>query len=279
MRDGQIPAGPRVLEQAPTGGEMASEPANDAVRLGPQVVVVAVSILAYFAVRGLTEGAIATGERNARSLLRLESALGLDLERGLQAFVLDRPFLTDLANWVYIWAHWPVVVATLVWLARRHRDDYFELRNAMIISGAIGLVIFATFPVAPPRLWDPSYVDTVTIRSNSYRLLQPPALVNKYAAMPSLHFGWNLLVGLVWARHGRRPLTTLLAVLMSAAMAFAVVATANHWLLDAVVGGLVALGGLVIERARRRWIARRFARGQPPVGLLGIGGGPSRRAS
>lgn len=257
---------------------MASEQEGSGVRLGPQFIVVAVSILAYFGVRGLTEGAAATGAGNARSVLRLESALGLDVERGLQSFVLDRAFLTDLANWVYIWAHWPVVVATLVWLARRHRDDYFELRNAMIISGAIGLVIFATFPVAPPRLWDSSYIDTVMIRSNSYRLLQPPALVNKYAAMPSLHFGWNLLVGLTWARRGRRRLTTLLAVLMSAAMAFAVVATANHWLLDALVGGLVALTGLLIERARRGWMVRRAARGEPPIGLLGIGGGPSRRA-
>ncbi len=65
-----------------------------------------------------------------------------------------------------------------------------------MISGAVGMVIFATCPVAPPRMVDAGLVDTVTEHSSAYRLLEPPALVNQYAAMPSLPAGWDLLVGI-----------------------------------------------------------------------------------
>ena len=137
-----------------------------------------------------------------------------------------------LANWVYIYGHWPVIIMTLAWLFVRAPAEYL-LRNAMFISGAIGLVIFVLFPVAPPRLGVLEIVDTVTQRSNSYRTLQPPGLINRYAAMPSLHFGWNLLVG----DHGLARVAPAggcapCAVVMVAAMGLAVVVTANHYVVD-----------------------------------------------
>lgn len=224
--------------------------------------------LAYFGVRGLTEGDVGAAVRHAEWVLDVERAFWLDIELGIQSWILDHQFLVDLANWIYIWGHWPVVAVTLLWLVLWHRDDYFELRNAMFISGAIGLVIFATFPVAPPRLFSADYIDTVTVHSESYRVLQPPSLVNKYAAVPSLHFGWNLLVALTWYRLGRRGLVTAAAVFMPVAMAFAVVATSNHWTFDVITGAVVALTGLVLERVRRRYLngrKRRFGDGEPPV--------------
>ena len=220
-----------------------------------QLVLVALAALAYFGVRGLTEGEIAAADRRAESLLSLERHLGLDFEQGLQDALGQSDLLVNVANWVYIWGHWPVVIATLAWLWVRHQDDFLELRNAMFISGAIGLVIFATFPVTPPRLLDIGFIDTVTERSNAYRFLQPSFVVNKYAAMPSLHFGWNLLVALFWARHCHSRWVMAGVVFMPIAMAYAVVATANHWTLDVFVGGMVALAGLLIERLRRRAIA------------------------
>lgn len=207
--------------------------------------------LAYFAVRGMTEGAVARADRNASLVLRLERALHLDHEQGLQDLLLDHDAWVTLANWVYIWIHWPVIVVTLLWLLFAHRDDYRELRNAMFVSGAIGLLIFATFPVTPPRLVGLEYVDTVTERSVSYRVLQPPALVNKYAAIPSLHFGWNLLVGYMWFRVGRRAGWKGAAIVMPIAMGWAVVATGNHWVTDVAAGAVVALTGLGIVRWRR----------------------------
>lgn len=220
-----------------------------------QVILVSGAVLLYFAVRGFTERQESTAFKNARRVLRFESALWLDVEETIQGWTLDHDAIVALANWVYIWGHWPVVIGTLVWLFVRHHDEYLLLRNAMFISGAIGIVIFATYPVAPPRLL-PGFVDTVTERSSSYRVLQPPGLVNKYAALPSLHFGWNLLVGISIYRVARTRLAQAYAVVGPALMASAVVLTANHFVVDAIAGGAVALVGFLLALRLSRSASR-----------------------
>jgi hypothetical protein len=181
--------------------------------------------------------------------MRLERRLGLDVELGLQHLVLHRHWIVTLANWVYIWGHWPVIGASLFWLHRRHRRQYLVLRNGLFISGAIGLVIFALYPVAPPRLAPLPLVDTVTRFSTSYRVLQPSALVNKYAAMPSLHVGWNIIVGYMVARVAKPRAIRAASVVLPVLMCLAVVVTANHYVLDAIVGAIVAVSGLLVARA------------------------------
>jgi membrane-associated phospholipid phosphatase len=228
-----------------------------------QVVLVALAALAYFGVRGLTQGSLAAAVDHAQDVLAVENAIGIAWEDFLQDLILRNDWLVAAANWVYIYGHWPVVIGVLVWLFVRHHDTYFTLRNAMFISGAIGLVVFMAFPTAPPRLVDLGLIDTVTEKSSSYRALQPPGLLNKYAAMPSLHFGWNLLVGVVIVRVTRRTLVRVFAVALPIAMAFAVVMTANHYVLDVIAGGIVALVGLALvvpvnrvldaTRSRVRW--------------------------
>jgi len=220
--------------------------------VGRQVLLVGMAVFSYFWVRGQTEGGVVEAKRNAEQILAFERHIGLNLEYGLQNAVQQHELLVDLANWIYIWAHWPLVIASLVWLAVTRREEFEELRNALFFSGAIGLVIYVSYAAAPPRLFDPSYVDTVTDRSSSYRVLQPPGLVNRYAAMPSLHFGWNLLVGMYWHRLANGLALSIAGRVMPVAMGFAVVATANHWTLDVVVGGAVALSGLGVEKLRQQ---------------------------
>ncbi len=219
-----------------------------------QVALIVGAALAYFAVRDLTEGSEATALANAERLISFERDLGIDIEVWLQGLIIERDWLVDLSNWIYIYGHWPVIGITMVWLFLRVPEDYRLLRNAMFLSGAIGLMVFASFPVAPPRFDVLDVADTVTRRSDSYRTLQPPGLINRYAAMPSLHFGWNLLVGVVlWKISalrvsgvvGRRVLRVA-AVAMPAAMAFAVVVTGNHYVIDVIAGGLVALIGFAV---------------------------------
>lgn len=221
-----------------------------------QALLIGLAALAYFGVRGVNESDLAEASENAGDVLAFERWFGIDIELGLQELVLSSGFMIDLANWIYIWAHWPLIAFTLVWLAMTRRDEFYELRNAMFISGAIGLFIFASYAVAPPRLFAAEYVDTVTQHSTSYRVLQPPSLVNRYAAVPSLHFGWNLLVGLTWRRVGSSWFSSAAAVVMAIAMAFAVVATANHWTFDVIAGAVVALTGLVLEKLRRDVVRR-----------------------
>lgn len=232
-------------------------PGSGLVELGRQVALVVGAILIYFGVRGLTEGSEALAIENGRSLLRFERELGIAIEHGLQGAIKGSWLLTTLANWVYIWLHWPVIAGTLLWLHRHRRLDYLFLRNAMFASGAIGLVIFVLVPVAPPRLLGAGFVDTVTDLSTSYRVLQPPGLVNRYAAMPSLHVGWNLLVGIVLWRLSTHRVLRVMAAAGPVLMTVAVMATANHYLVDALAGSAVALVGLVIAQRITLPLARR----------------------
>jgi hypothetical protein len=155
-----------------------------------------------------------------------------------------------LMNWVYIWGHWPVIAAVLLWLFLRHPDGYRQIRTTMVLSGAVGLVVFALYPVAPPRLAPLGLVDTVTDLSTSYRVLQPPAFVNQYAAMPSLHVGWDLLMGYALVTYGGHRLLRVVGVLLPIAMVSAVILTANHYVVDAVAGAALVLSCLVVVSSR-----------------------------
>jgi PAP2 superfamily protein len=217
-----------------------------------ELVVVALFGLAYVGVRELTEGGAATAIKNGARLARLEEHVGLGWEHGFQSVVLGRRALGDLANWMYIWGHWPLIAVIAITLFSVRRDRYRLLRNAVIISGLIGFLFFALFPTAPPRLVDAGLVDTITRWSDSYRTLQPPRFTNQYAAIPSLHFGWNLLVGIILFGSTRSLVVRAFSILMPAAMAFAVVATANHWVVDVFAGAAVVLVGLALAKLADR---------------------------
>ena len=208
-----------------------------------QVVLIGICILLYFGVRGLTEGTVEAAIAHANRLMDVERTIGMDVEHGLQRPVIANPMLLNVANWIYIWGHWPVIAACAVWLYRRRHASYIRLRDAFFISGAIGLIIFASYPVAPPRLAGLGFIDTVTQHSHAYRVLQPPHLVNRYAALPSLHAGWNLVLGVAMFRATRNRAVRTVATVLPAAMAWAVVATANHFVIDAVAGVSLALFG------------------------------------
>ena len=225
-----------------------------------QVLAVVAGVFVYFRVRGLTASKPDVALDHANQVLAFESRLGLDVEHQVQGLATGRTDpLVDVANWIYIWGHWPVIITVMVWLALRHRDVFLRLRNAMFVSGGIGLVIFATYPVAPPRLTMLGYVDTVSERSEAYRVLQPPAFVNPYAAMPSLHVGWDLLVGLAVASAAGSAWLRWAGRMMPVLMWAAVVLTANHYVVDGVAGAALALFGLAVAL----WWERRQASRAP----------------
>jgi hypothetical protein len=255
-------------------------PLRPAVAFAREAALVGFAVLVYFGVRGLTEGRVEKAFANAHELLRIEEALGVAWELRIQTTIVGHDVLTALANWVYVYGHWPVIATCGVLLYVHRRDRYRLLRNAMIISGLIGFVFFAAVPVAPPRLVMPEIVDTVTEYSSGYRALQPPALTNQYAALPSLHFGWNLILGIVLFQATTRIAVRTFAVVMPVAMAFAVVATANHYVLDVALGAVVVLVGLTaadLLRARTLgggdWPSRRNDRepGRPLRGGAQVG--------
>lgn len=214
--------------------------------LAREVLVVAFAILLYFWIRNATVGSSTEAVANAWRIVDFERAVGIDWEAGLQSAIVSTDALVALANWVYIFGHWPVILGVAAWLYVRRPAHYRLLRNAMFASGLIGFLLFALFPVAPPRLLDLGLVDTVTERSDAYRALQPPGLTNQYAAFPSLHAGWNLLVGIVVVMAVTSVLVRAVAIALPVAMALAVVVTANHFVIDVPAGVVVVLIGLAV---------------------------------
>jgi len=194
--------------------------------------------------------------QHALDLIRFEQRLGIDWEGAVQDGIVGSRLLVDAANAVYMYGHWPVIIVTGVLLFRHRRPHYYRLRNACLLSGMVGLVIFALYPVAPPRLTDLPLVDTVTRNAEGYRQLVPSALVNQYAAMPSFHAGWNVVLGIVVFQATTHWLLRGLAIVGPGAMVIAVVATANHYVIDVMVGIAIVLAGLLVLRYADRARAR-----------------------
>lgn len=260
----------RCRSEAARSHSARSSPRNAPRSVLAETAIVVLAVAAYFGARGLTESSAEVAVRHAHQVVALERDLGLYHEPQLQRLVISHDVALDLLNWIYIWGHWPVIAGVLFWLVRRHPPAFVVLRNALIVSGAIGIVVFVVYPVAPPRLAGLGLVDSITTRSHAYRVLQPPAFVNQYAAIPSLHVGWDLLMGVTLVRYGQHLLVRVIGVLLPLAMATAVVLTANHYLVDGVIGAAVALFGLyVAERFSRRGTGR-----QTPPGPAGspVGG-------
>jgi hypothetical protein len=214
-----------------------------------ELAVFATGYLTYFGVRAVTEGRVDDALDNAASLLHLEQLLGIAWEGAIQSVVAGSQTLQAIVNAIYIYGHWPVLIVAGLLLFRYRRADYYMLRNACLLTGLLGLFVFAMFPVAPPRLTDLPLLDTVTRGAPGYRQILPPDLVNQYAAMPSFHAGWNLAVGIVVYRATRHWALRAFAVAMPVAMAFAVVATANHFVIDVVIGVALVLLALAVQHA------------------------------
>jgi hypothetical protein len=216
-------------------------------------------VLVYFGVRGLMSHSDRPAVNNAEALVSFEKMLRFYWEPAWQALIIDHQYRVTLANWAYIYLHWPAITVVAVWLFLRHRAEYFVYRNAFLISGAIGLLLFVLFPVAPPRLVELGLTDTITAQSNAYRILQPPAFTNQYAAFPSLHFGWNLLIGLAIFGNAQWWIVRGIGLALPVIMLFAIVSTANHFLIDALAGGTLCVTALSLVRwssASRSGVAR-----------------------
>jgi hypothetical protein len=226
--------------------------------------VVLSAYFVYFLIRGATEGRATEAIHRALALERLEERFGIFFEVELQQAVIDWSWLIELANGAYIWAHWPLIGAVGLWLYFTQHERYRVYRTTMLISGAVGVVIFALFPTAPPRLANPDVIDTVVDRTDIYRVMQPPLLTNQYAAVPSLHFGWNLLMGIAMVRESNQLTVRLLGWLSPPAMLVATIVTANHYVLDAVAGGAIVLVALFLVERRPRFVRSRRAQAVDP---------------
>lgn len=224
-----------------------------------QVLVAAMLMVTYFMVRGHVVDQSAEALANSLSIVEIERALGFFWEPTWQASVIGYEWAIWFLNQVYIWGYWPVLLGVGLWMLFRHRDTWFAYRNAIFVSAFIGLVIFVAFPVAPPRLAPVNMVDTVEAYAQAGDLAHPTSLANEYAAVPSFHFGWILLTSFIVLRVVRRRLVRAFWIVLPPLMLVTIVVTANHYILDAVAGGAVALFALWASRPWTAWNVRRHA--------------------
>jgi hypothetical protein len=245
-----------------------------ALRLVVEAVILVLAYLAYEAVRRLVAPDSADAFGHAANIIRIEQEMGIFFEPSLQRLIVDHHWLVTLFNWVYVWGYLPVISAAGLYLYLRHRDFYTRYRNAFLLSGAAGLVIFATVPVAPPRMFPEfGFVDTVHVQSSVYRSLQGSDLVNEFAAVPSFHFGWILLVAMALIQTNHNIFVRTAAVLLPVMMLAAIIFTANHYVVDAIIGGVIVLAALAVVRFAERWVADH--RGAFSWGRRSIGQSPT----
>ena len=237
-----------------------------------EALVVAVSFLAYFAVRGAVIDRPEAAYRHALDVIDIQRALGFFWEDDMNDWIKDRKFLAQTANIVDFWLHFPLIIAFGMYLYYGQRRKYTLVRDTFLASGAIALVVYWLYPVAPPRelpalaiefdnggpVFIRGFFDTMQeYLGYGYQASSARAFVNPYAAMPSLHFGWDLLLGagIVWASWGRRWmwLTLPIGIFLPISQLPAITATANHFFLDAAAGAIVALMGFPLALALRRW--------------------------
>jgi len=226
-----------------------------------ELLLIGLALPLYYLVRGSAHERVGEALARGVELIKLEKSLGIFWEADLQSWVLSYDWLVKCLNNFYLYGHLPVIGALALWMYVWHRPHYLLMRNAFLLSGAIGLVVYLWFPVAPPRLlpeW--GFVDTVVDQYKTGRPLTPSFFVNEYAAMPSLHFGWNLLAGFSMWLASRHIGVRAFAILMPLAMFVDIILTANHYFLDAVAGVLAVAVGLAIAVVARELVRRRSAR-------------------
>ncbi len=212
--------------------------------------------LAYTAARLVADPDPATATANAYWLLGLEDDLLLDVERPVNALLATLPGVALASSYWYSLLHYVVTPAVLLWVYRNHSHRYRTARNALTVGSALGIVGFALFPVAPPRMI-PGYEDTLAATadhgwwgSDASAPEGLGGLTNEFAAMPSLHVGWAMWCAAMLLLCASRPAVRALAVAYPVVTAVVVVATANHYLLDVVAGALVIATGALIAHAR-----------------------------
>jgi PAP2 superfamily len=238
-----------------------------------QVALFAAAYFAYRLVRGLVEGDANAAFAHARDVISLELSLHVFVEPSIQAWASGSRTLMDFLSWLYVNAQTTVTVSALVYLYLRHNRSFYFVRNMFVIAMFVALVGYTVFPTAPPRFmpeW--GFIDSVANVTGvhvSHASASLNALVNPYAAVPSMHVCFALMIGWPLALLARHRVVKVVWFLYPFLMAFVIIATANHFIFDAILGaltaGLSAYGATWLARARPA--AWRFSGSATPTNL------------
>jgi membrane-associated phospholipid phosphatase len=212
---------------------------------------------AYRLVRGLVDGEPNIAFQHGRFIVNLERSIHTFFEADLQRWAVGKTVLIDVANWMYINSHFMVTTAFLIWLYLARNHAYYFVRNMFLVAMLIALVSYIVFPTAPPRFFPEwGFEDTVEHFFGQGASQSAGALYNPYAAIPSMHVAFSLMVAVPAVKLVSHRLARLAWALYPLVVAFVVIATGNHFWIDVAVGIVVAgLAGWIASAA--------FARARP----------------
>ncbi len=226
-----------------------------------ELALVVSAYWAYMYTRSLVFNDLgATAFSNATSIISLERSLGFFWEPHWQEWAISSAkALVLFFNWAYIITFWPILLVTGITLYVVDRQRYRFYRNVVLLSFVFAMLGFMLFPLAPPRMMTEQFVDTIKSFGPAFYASREFAnFYNPYAAMPSLHFSWTIMFGILFIRTPNKwvrifgfvyPMMTLLAITV----------TANHYIMDALGGAvlmLAAYGTLELGFRRRLFIPR-----------------------
>jgi hypothetical protein len=264
----QTPDGRRIRAAVARAGRRLPHGWPDALR---QLALWGLADALYEGVRGVVAGNTDLALANGEWLISLERATGTFWEPHLQSLVVGHHELIEAANWTYLNAQFTVNLLFLALLYTFRNEIFYFVRNMFFVAMGVALVVHLALPVAPPRLF-PQYgfVDTIHAIAHIDQDTGAVSLfVNPYAAVPSMHMCFSLLVGVSAMRLTHRRWLRALAALYPLVVLSVIVVTANHFVFDALTGAVVAvLAALVAHRvmARARPTAWSWGQGQTAGG-------------
>ncbi|THA83848.1 phosphatase PAP2 family protein [Streptomyces sp. A0592] len=238
-------------------------------RIWFEILLIAVSYWTYSLIRNAVPEQKSIALANADWIWEVEQTLGIAVEQSVNHAVNSVTWLIVGMNYYYATLHFVVTIGVLVWIYRFHPGRYAATRLVLFATTGVALVGYYFYPLAPPRLMNgQDFIDTVLVHHTwgsmaSGNLKQ---MSNQYAAMPSMHIGWSLWCGLTIFAVASAPWARILGLLYPTATLVVIVATANHFWLDAV-GGMICLAfGYTVSRTWYGSMPHRLPRHPEPTG-------------
>lgn len=238
-----------------------------------QVLLFMAAYQLYRFTRGLVNdpSAASVAFQHARDVIGIERTLHIFIEPSVQAFTAGQQWLLDIASWMYINAQTSVTLGALAWLYLFRNNSFYFVRNMFLVAFGVALIGYSVFPAAPPRFFPEwGFFDAVSdftgVPQDSVTV---NALFNPYAAVPSMHVAFSLMIGVPLSRLVKWRALKVFWAIYPLIVVWVIVATANHFIADAVLGavaaGIGAIAARLLARTRPRVWMFRPVRVVPPT--------------
>src|SRR3954464_6544757 len=196
-----------------------------------QIVLFCGAYWLYRLVRGQVWDQSAAAFEHARDIVSLERSLHVFVEPSLQHWAIRTGFLDDVGSWMYLNTHFIVTTCTLAFIYLFRNEHFYFVRNMFMVAMGLALLGYVIYPTAPPRMLpELGFVDSVAAFTRVPAESSPVnALFNPYAAVPSMHVGFALMLAVPMLRMTRRRWARALWVLYPAVVTPGGGGTDNPW--------------------------------------------------